>query len=181
MIEIPRNITANLWKLGLGIGLVVIAVLLMIDAPRLWIGPVLFAVPGIPLIISNALLIATRRPWLRATSEGAWFGGGPTISWRDISGIYEAGVPIERYGYSVRTRAIGFAFHRKRSLFRLPSTLWLTTSAFGDVRISTYAVDELPSTLVGMLEDMRRAACGEENGVVRGTSEIPAARLIPRA
>lgn len=116
---------------------------------------------------------------MRATSDGVWFGGGPTIPWREIGAIYEAGVPIQRYGYSVLTRAIGFAFRRKRTVLRLPPSLWLTSFAFGDVRISTYARDELPSTLVGALEDMRRAACGEEEGVVRGTCELPPARLLP--
>ena len=125
IVEIARNLTANVWKLGLGIGLVALAVLLLADDPRSWIGPALFAVPGVPLVVSNVFLLVTRRPWLRATSDGVWFGGGLTIPWREIGAIYEAGVPIQRYGYSVLTRAIGFAFHRRRTVLRLPPSLWL--------------------------------------------------------
>ena len=190
MLEIPRNIRANIWKLVLGAVLVAFAVLLAlfptpryeaIDNPGRWIPSVLFAAFGVPLIVSNTRILVTRPPWLRATSEGLWFGGGPTIPWQEIHAIYEAGMPINAYGYSGRTSAIGFAFHRKRTLFRVPSSLWLTTIAFGDVKISVLEAEEQPRALVFQLEAMRLKACGHEAGVIRGTTELPSARAVRRS
>jgi hypothetical protein len=190
MLEIPRNIRVNIWKLVLGAVLVALAVLLAlfpaapheaIDDPERWIPSAMFAVFGVPLIVSNVRLLVTRPPWLRATSEGLWFGGGATIPWQEVKAVYEAGVPIERYGYSVRTSAIGFAFHRKWTLFRVPSSLWLTTIAFGDVKISVLAAEEQPRALVFQLEAMRLNACGHEAGVIRGAAELPSARAVRRS
>jgi hypothetical protein len=190
MLEIPRNITANIWKLVLGAVLVAAAVLFAvfptpryeaIDDPGRWIPTAMFAAFGVPFMVSNVRLLVTRPPWLRATSEGLWFGGGATIPWQDVKAVYEAGVPIERYGYSVRTSAIGFAFHRKRTLFRVPSSLWLTTIALGDVKISVLAAEEQPSALVFQLEAMRLKACGHEAGVIRGAVELPSARAGRRS
>jgi hypothetical protein len=188
MLEIPRNITANIWKLVLGAVLVAGAVGLALDPsrgreagdPGRWFPSVLFAASGLPLIVSNIRILVKRPPWLRASSHGLWFGGGPTIPWQEIKGVYEAGVPIERYGYSVRTRAIGFAFHHKRTVLRLPWSLWLTTIAVGDVKISVLASDEQPSALVFQLEAMRIKACGHEAGVIPGAAEVPVARTLRR-
>jgi hypothetical protein len=189
MLEIPRNITANIWKLVLGAVLVALAVVLAlepapgheaIDDPGRWIPSVLFAVSGLPLIASNLRLLVRRPPWLRASSDGLWFGGGPTIPWQEVKAVYEAGVPIKRYGYSVRTSAIGFAFHHKRTVLRLPSSLWLTTIAVGDVKISVLAAEEQPSALVFQLDAMRIKACGHEAGVIPGAAEVPAARTLRR-
>jgi hypothetical protein len=190
MLEIPRYFTANVWKLVLGIILVAAAVGLAldpapraaaIDNPERWTAPAMFALVGLPLIASNVRLLARRPPWLRATAAGIWFGGGPIIPWHEIKGVYEAGAPIRRYGYSVRTRAIAFSFHRTRTLFKLPSSLWLTTIAVGDVKVSVLAANEQPSALVFQLEAMRMKACGNEDGTVPGAAEVPVARVVPRS
>ena len=189
MLEIPRNVTPNIWKLVLGLLTVVVAVGIgldpipgheTVDALSRWIAPVTLAIIGLLLAWSNVRLLVRRPPWLRATAAGVWFGGGPVIPWQEIKAIYEAGIPIERYGYSVRTRAIGFAFHHRRTLLKLPSSLWLTTIAVGDVRVSVYAMNEQPSAVVFQLEAMRIQACGHEDGVVPGAVEPPTARVIAR-
>jgi hypothetical protein len=56
-------------------------------------------------------------------------GAGAIIPWHDVAATYEAGIPIERYGFSVRTSAIDVRFRRARTLLRLPWSLWLSTLA----------------------------------------------------
>ena len=163
MIEIPRNLTANRWKLGVGVVLILIGIGSATDPRNLnWVRSVIVGaisiVPGILFVVSNLRMLIVRPPQLRATDEGVAFAGGAVIPWHEIKGIYEAGTPIQRYGYSVKTRAIAFAFHRWSTLFRVPSTLWLSTMILGDVKISTYAAADPPSVLVPKLDSMRERA-----------------------
>jgi hypothetical protein len=95
-------------------------------------------------------------PFLRVQPYGDF-----VALWTEIAAIYEAGVPIERYGYRVRTRAINIAFRRVRVMFSVPSSLWLTTWSPGHVKISLYAVDELPMVVVARLQAMWMSACGQ--------------------
>lgn len=138
------------------------------------------ALGGLAMIVSNVRMLLTRPPQLRATSDGVAFAGGALIAWREISGIYEASTRVREWGDTLLSRGITFTFHRKRTVLRLPSSLWLTTMAVGDVRISTRAADGLPVALVCTLDAMRRQACGEENRVVPGTSDVPPARVVRR-
>jgi hypothetical protein len=166
-----------------------VALLVGLDAPtpvkrdpQHWIAAGIIALLAL-VVISNNVQILMRRPLcLRATRDGVWFGGGPIIPWHEIKGIYEAGVPIERYGYKVRTRAIAFELRRKRTLLRLPSSLWLTSFAVGDVKVSVLAAHQEPIALVCQLDGMRTLACGLEAGVLPGAATLPSARVIsPKA
>jgi hypothetical protein len=105
-----------------------------------------------------------RRPLvLRATPAGVWFGAGPMIPWSEVVLVYESGMYFNRYGYSGRTHAIAFAFHRARTMLRLPPFLWLTTLPFGNVRISVETAEAHPNVLVGQIESLRTAANGSPN------------------
>jgi hypothetical protein len=55
---------------------------------------------------------AARRASAGAARHQRWplVRGGAIIPWQEIAAIYEAGVPTERDGYRVRTRAIYIAF-----------------------------------------------------------------------
>lgn len=185
MLEIPRNVTANVWKLVGGILMLALALLIGLDAPdaaiedpRHWFGPSIVVVLAIPLVASNVRILIRRPPCLCATSDGVWFGGGPIIPWREIKGVYDAGVPIEHYGYKVRTRALGFEFHRKWTLLRLPSSLWLTTIAVGDVKVSVLAAQQEPVALVCQLDGMRRRASDPEAGPSPQAAALPRARVV---
>lgn len=162
MIEVPRHLAAHRWKLGLGVLLLLVCLLTLVDTPSSWTHAIalwaVFGIPGLLLIASNLRMLVVRPPQLRATSDGVAFAGGATIPWSEIDTIYEAGTPIERYGFSVRTKAIGFSLHRKRTLFRMPASVWLTTIAFGDVKVSTYAAADPPSVLALKLDRMRTRA-----------------------
>jgi hypothetical protein len=59
----------------------------------------------------------------------------------------------------------------------VPASLWLTAIIGGDIRIGVPAGCPLPSVLVSRLEAMRVQACGTEDGVVSGTSQLPPARI----
>jgi hypothetical protein len=178
--EIPRSITANVGKLVIGLFLAVLGAGLMWGERPLWQLSVAVWVIAVPLIASNTRLLVMHPPVLRATPEGLWFGGGAVIPWYEVECFYEAGVPIERYGFSVRTRAINVAFRRKRMVLRLPSSLWLTTWTPGHVKLSLHAVDELPNMVVSRLEALRKRASGDE---VRepDAAALPGARIVSRS
>jgi len=187
MLEIPRNVTPNIWKLVLGLLTVVVAVGIgldpipgheAVDALSRWIAPVTLAIIGLLLAWSNVRLLVRRPPWLRATAAGVWFGGGPVIPWQEIKAIYEAGIPIERYGFSVRTSAINVRFHRARTLLRLPWSLWLTTLAMDTVKVSLFAAADPPTTVLAQLEALRLSAVGHEDGAMPGSGGVPAARIV---
>jgi hypothetical protein len=183
VLEIPRNVRANAWKLAAGVLLLglgaVSTVAAVSEDPRMWLVVALYVGSGVPLVASNARLLVTRPLVLRATSAGLWFGAGAIIPWQEIAAIYEAGVQIERYGYRVRTRAINIAFRRVRVMFRVPSWLWLTTWSPGHVKISLYAIDELPMVVVARLQAMWMSACGQGDAA-SGAGELPPARVVER-
>jgi hypothetical protein len=103
---------------------------------------------------------------------------GAIIPWHDVAAIYEAGIPIERYGFSVRTRAINVRFHRARTLLRLPCSLWLTTLAMDTVKVSLFAAADPSATVQAQLEALRLAAVGHEDGAMPGSGGVPAARIV---
>jgi hypothetical protein len=79
VLEISRNVTANAWKLATGVLLLGLGAVSTIAAvsedPRMWLLVALCVGSGMPLVASNARLLVTRPPVLRATSAGLWFGG----------------------------------------------------------------------------------------------------------
>jgi hypothetical protein len=185
VLEIPRGLAAHIYKLLGGLALLGIAALAVTARPSDWPAGLLisspFAVAGLLLAAGNAAVILRRRaPQLRATRAGLWFGAGALVPWHDVAAIYEAGIPIERYGFSVKTRAINIRFGRKRTLLRVPSSLWLTTFALDTVKISLFASSDQPAAVVVRLEVLRLAAVGHEDGVLAGAGEVPAARVVQR-
>ena len=179
LLEIPRSVAANVTKLGLSLLLIVFGAAMMPGPRSAWqLGVILWVIAAM-LIVNNIRMLVRRPPMLRATREGLWFGGGPLIAWHEVACVYEAGIPIERYGFSVRTRAINIAFHRKRTMLRLPSSLWLTTWTPGQVKISLYTLDDLPNAVVTRLEALRKQATGDD---VRALDAVapPSARVVSR-
>jgi hypothetical protein len=182
MIEIPRDRTANVWKLGLGSVLIAVRMGLIGEGLPVWAVAIGAFAPGSTLVASNVHLILVHPPQLRATGAGVSFAGGDVLPWHEIAAIYQAGVPLHQYGHAGRTQAIGFTFRRTRTLLRLPSTLWLSTPLLGDVWISTLAADQRPQVLVAQLDAMwRQAAAGDEDRRVPAAGALPTARVIKRA
>lgn len=163
VLEIPRGLAAHVYKLLGGVALLGIAALIATGRPSDWAGGLLLASPfaaaGLLLAAGHAAaLLRHRAPHLRATRAGLWFGAGPLVPWRDVVAIYEAGVPIKRYGFSVKTSAINIRFGASRTLLRLPSSLWLSTYALDTVKISLFAISATPIAVVSRLEALRSAA-----------------------
>lgn len=179
MIEVPRDLAANVWKLGLGILLAAGSLAVAFDHPPKWIAVALLAVFALPLIAANTRLLLVRPPALRATPAGVAFSGSAIIAWQEIKAVYEILSPATGHGTSIQVRTLGFAFHRKRTLLRLPPSLWLISLVMG-VRISADASREASAVLAIKLDGLRVAACGTEDGVVPGASEIPSARVVRR-
>ncbi|HET9627816.1 MAG TPA: hypothetical protein VFP84_40940 [Kofleriaceae bacterium] len=185
VLEIPRGLAAHIYKLLGGLALLGAAALAVTARLSDWPGGLLvslpFVGPGLVLAAGNAAVILRRRsPQLRATRAGLWFGAGALVPWHDVAAIYEAGVPIQRYGFSVKTRAINIRFGRRRTLLRVPSSLWFTTFALDTVKISLFATPDQPASVVAQLDALRSVAVGHEDGVLAGTGEVPAARVIRR-
>jgi len=183
VLEIPRALAAHAYKLLGGVALLGIAALVITAQPDALLPGLLtaspVAPPGLLLAAGNAAaLIRRRTPQLRATREGLWFGSGPIVPWHNVAAIYEAGIPIERYGFSVRTRALNIRFRRRRTLLRLPWSLWLTAFAMDTVKISLFAAADSPAAVLVKLEAFRVAALGHEDGTLPGASEMPAARIV---
>lgn len=182
VLEIPRGAAAHVYKLAAGLALLGMAALVVTGRPEEWrVGLVLaspFAVFGLLLTANHVVaLIRRRAPLLRATRAGLWFGAGAIVPWTDVAAICEAGIQIERYGFSVRTRAINIQFRRRRALLGVPSLLWFTTRSLDTVKISLFATTQPPHTVVAQLEMLRLAAIGHENGALPGASEVPVARI----
>jgi hypothetical protein len=77
-----------------------------------------------------------------------------------------------------RTSAISFEFHRRRTVFRAPILCWLAAPlAVGDIDVASTGNG---SVLASRIEAMRVRAVGIEDGVVRGETELPAARIVRR-
>jgi len=183
VVELPRGVTAHIYKLLGGLALLGVVALAVTGRPTEWQSGLLisfpFAAVGVLLTAGHAAaLIRRRTPQLRATRAGLWFGAGAIIPWHDVAAIYEAGIPIERYGFSVRTTAINVRFHRARTLLRLPWSLWLTTLAMDTVKVSLFAAADPPATVLAQLEALRLAAVGHEDGAMPGSAEVPAARIV---
>lgn len=180
-LEIPRDRSGNAWRLAGGAIAIVAAFGIVTGTPDVWPVAAGCGVFGVVVVLVNGWLLVAHRPQLRATSAGVWLGRGATIPWSAIGPIYEAGTQIKQYGYNVRTRAIAFALHRPRAVFRLPPSLWLPTFLLGTIRISVQAAEQSPMTLVCQLEAMRTAACGHEDGAIPGASDVPSARVVDRS
>lgn len=181
LIEIPRSRTANAVKLGLGFVLIAFGAALMPEPqPRWQLSFVLWFIAAL-LIVNNARMLLRRPPVLRATRGGLWFGGGPVIAWHEVAGIYEGGIQIERSGPVTRAPAINVAFHRKRTVLRLPSSLWLTACSPGHVKISLYALDEIPNAVVTRLEALRAQAAGGSELRTLDAAAPPRARIVSRS
>jgi hypothetical protein len=182
VLEIPRGRAAHAYKLLGGLALLGITALIVTGRPEAWLTGLVLASPfaalGLLLTAGNAAVLLRRQAQLRATRAGLWFGAGAIVPWNDVAAIYEAGLPIQRYGFSVRTRAINVRFHRRRTLLRVPSSLWLTTFALDTVKISLFAAAAPPAAVVVKLEALRLAAVGHEDGALPGASEVPAARVV---
>jgi len=120
---------------------------------------VFFFALGAPLVIANGRILIVRSPRLRATEAGLWFGGGATIPWREVKQFYEANTNVRMHGVTTRTIAIAIDFERKRTLFRLPMTLWFAAPfSTGDVDVSPAGASGSTAAIVARLETMRGAA-----------------------
>jgi hypothetical protein len=184
VLEIPRGIAAHVYKFIGGLVLLGIVALAATGRPGEWRSGLAvtspFAVAGLFLATSQGVALLRRRaPLLRATRAGLWFGAGAIVPWEHVAAIYEAGIPIERYGFSVRTRAINIRFHSGRTLLGVPSSYWFTTLALDTVKLSLFATTLPPPTIVGRLEGLRLAAIGHEDGALPGAGEVPVARVVP--
>lgn len=184
VLEIERNIFPSLLKLAIGVFFLAVAPFIVIGAHGDEVLPA-FVMGAVPVGIAGSLLAASnlwklvRRPLaLRATEAGLWFGRGPIVPWREVTAIYEASGTL--HGEDPKQAGVAFAFRRKRMVLRLPIDCWITTIHLGDVRLSLHRRPEPAITTIAKLEAMRTAACGTEDGVVSGSVEPPAARVVRR-
>jgi hypothetical protein len=178
---VPLAVTAHIYKLLDGLALLGIVPLVVTDVPAEWLlGLVVsspFAAVGLLFTAGHAAaLIRRRTPQLRATRAGLWFGAGAIIPWHDVAAIY-AEIPIEPYGSSARTSAI-VRFHRARTLLRLPCSLWLTTLAIDTVKVSLLAAADPTAIVLAQLEALRLATVGHGDGAMPGSGGLPAARIV---
>lgn len=181
--EIPRGRVAHVWWVAPCIGLVAASMSLFRE-PTTTLGERMALGLFIAILVAVMWRGANRVPRtarLRATGEGVRFGGRAIVPWHEITAIYEAGVEITYYSFSAKTPAINIGFHRRRTLLRVPVSLWFTTLTPATVKIALYASELSPSVVVARLEAVRIAACGHENGVLPGASEVPAARIVVRS
>jgi hypothetical protein len=138
----------------------------------------LFAL-GVPLVASSLRLLIVRPPRLRATAEGLWFGGGSLVPWSEVKAIYQAGFNITMHGTRTKTSAVAIDFRRRRTLLRLPISLWLGSPfSVGDVDVSPHGSRTTTSVLVAQLDAMRTVALGTDDPAA--PEELPAARLVSR-
>lgn len=176
VVEIPRGVAPALAKLVLGA--------LLIAAGGLWAsdatGPGMklagaIGLGGLGLVVSiGALQVAIQRPpWLRASTAGLWFGGGPIIRWSEIAAMYC--MPVSS---KIHLCTLAIAFRHKRTVLRLPMSCWLTTIAAGEVQIAPNLYDGGIAAAFAHLEAIRTTACGVEDGVTAGTTTPPLARVV---
>jgi hypothetical protein len=137
-----------------------------------WIVTAVLGVIGARTLLGHLWVLVRRTPALRASSDGVWFGGGPMIAWRDIAAVYDpSAVVVSRPGF--RSRCVAFSFCRTRTLFRLPSRLWLTSFALGDVLIPVDGAGIARAAVIAQLDALRADAVASgaappEARVVRG-------------
>ena len=137
-------------------------------------GIILLAIGGV-LMLSSLRGLATGAPRVRATDAGVSFSGGSMIPWPAIKRIYVGSFNVN-YG---RTASIAFDFQRRRTMFRLPIRMWITSPlAVGDIDVSPATTADHPEAIAAKLEAMRVRAVGSEDGITVGESALPAARLI---
>ena len=133
---------------------------------------VVFFTIGAYKLLANLGMAIARPPALRASSDGVWLGGGPTIPWQDIDVVYPGD---DRNGR--RLPSVTLSFHRKRTLFRIPARLWLTTAPLGDVAIPVHGIYIGTRTLIAQLDALR--ASGDRT-LPGAHVELPAARVVDR-
>jgi len=139
-------------------------------------GIILLAIGGV-VVVSSLRELVIVAPRLQATDAGVSFSGGSRIPWTAIKRIYVGTFDVS---YS-RTASIAFDFQRRRTMFRLPIRLWLTSPlAVGDIDISPATSADHPEAIAAKLEAMRVRAVGSEDGITVGESALPAARAIVR-
>jgi len=183
VLEIPRGVASHVYKFVGGLVLLGIVALAATGRPGEWRSGLAvaspFALVGLFLATSHGVALLRRRaPLLRATCAGLWFGAGGIVPWEDVAAIYDAGIPIVRYGFSVRTRAINIRFRNPRTLLRVPSALWLTTLALDTVELSLFATRQPPPAVIARLDGLRLAAIGHEDGALPGAGDVPVARIV---
>jgi hypothetical protein len=178
-VVVRRRFAGNVVFCLLGALLLLAGVFILLDGV---VGAALaLLVPGIVLAGCQLPILVRRAPHVRATAAGISFSGSSYVPWRDIKAIYEAGFDVRVNLMKTRTQSIAVDFHRKRTMFRLPLAVWLTSPfAVGDIDISPHDADERAAVIIAKLEAMRTRAVGDEDGTVLGTSELPAARVIDR-
>lgn len=183
MVEIPRSVGPALAKLVLGAMIAGVSGLLVVVAPAPAVKAVAALVFGLGLVmlVGGWQVVARRPPWLRATPAGLWFGGGPIIPWPEVTAIYHDAVARRHpLGFTTQPRTVAFELRRKLTFLRLPVSCWLTTIIPGDVQVPVERHRETATVLLARLEAMRTAACGNEDGVVAGSTSPPPARVHRR-
>lgn len=172
VLEVPRRLTIHVLGVLMG-GFFLYLAWLFVGSVRpelgqayRWIVTAVLVAIGARAVLANAWAILWRRPVLRASSDGVWFGGGPMIAWRDIESVYQ---PAMRP--TMRRTCVAFSFCQSRTLFRLPPWLWLTSLALGDVMISVIGSGMEPTTVIARLDALRAGA------VASGATELPRAEL----
>lgn len=178
VFEIPLR-RVRMWTLMAGAGLVCAAASLFTErSPDLRLDLVV----ALPMaLVGCALLRGTfgrRLPKLRATCDGLWFGGGAIVPWHEVAAIYP-GQPFQHRGRTTQSSRIFIAFRRRRTVLRVPNRLWFSSPSLAEVSLD--AGEWSSAAVVAQLEAFRIAACGHENGVLPGASEVPAARVVVRS
>jgi hypothetical protein len=164
-LELQRGLGASLGGLLFGsllVGILAYGKMKAANAAAMAIGvaDVASMAIGLAAIGITVRSLVLRRPALRATSEGLWFGGGGVIPWHDVAAIYVANLQFRgRFGLFSKENAIAFEFHRPRMLLRLPISAWLASPfAVGTIDVSSAHSPEPPNMIVAKLETMRTAA-----------------------
>ena len=176
--EIQGGRSASGAVFAMGVAMALIGVLMLVgkhDMARAG-GVFLLAIGGLA-ILGTFRGVFSRAPQVRATDAGVSFHGGVLIPWAEIKQIYVGGVDVQ----TKRTTSIAFDFRRRRTMFRLPIGLWVTSPiAVGDIDISPSGSPDRADVIASRLEAMRVRSVGTEDGVIVGDSELPAARVVER-
>lgn len=178
VVEIPGSRSVGVGLALAGAALTAIGSLLLFDAEISWGASALLLGLGVPTLLVGLSRAVFDPPRLRATPAGISIGGRAQIPWTDVKQVYVASMDVSSHGLHARTSAVAIDFLRKRTLFRTPVLAWLASPfTVGDVDIS---VGGRPDPVASQLEAMRVLAVGAEDGVVVGSSPVPAARLVDR-